>query len=69
MTYPDRGVSDAVFDKVRQYFSEDEIVELTALIGYQNLSSKFNAALGVLPQGFCFIPPGKAGKKDPDASV
>lgn len=30
--------------------------ELTALISFQNLSSKFNSALGVPPQGFCQIP-------------
>ena len=31
-------------------------VELTGLIAFQNLSSKFNAALGVPPQGFCELP-------------
>ena len=59
MTYPDRGVSDAIFDMLRKHFNEKQIVELTAFIAYQNLSSKFNAALGVPPQGFCFIPDNK----------
>ncbi|MBI3916037.1 MAG: carboxymuconolactone decarboxylase family protein [Betaproteobacteria bacterium] len=35
-----------------------KIVELTALIAFQNLSSKFNAALGVPAHGFCATPPG-----------
>jgi hypothetical protein len=32
-------------------------VELTGLIAFQNLSSKFNSALDVPSQGFCQIPP------------
>jgi hypothetical protein len=36
---------------------EDAMIELTALIAFQNLSSKFNAALGVAPQGFCPVTP------------
>ena len=34
----------------------DAIVELSALIAFQNMSSKFNAALAVPPQGFCRLP-------------
>lgn len=56
VTLPERRVDDALFQELRKEFSEDEVVELTALIGYQNLSSKFNAALDVPPQGFCLRP-------------
>ena len=35
------------------HFTDDEIIELTAIISFQNMSSKFNAALDVKPQGFC----------------
>jgi hypothetical protein len=35
------------------------MVELTGLIGFQNMSSKFNSALSVPPQGFCQIPKSK----------
>ncbi len=55
ITLPERRVDDALFQELRKEFSEDEVVELTALIGYQNLSSKFNAALEVPPQGFCLV--------------
>ena len=44
------------FIRLRQEFDDDSIIELTGLIAFQNLSSKFNSALGVLPQGFCNIP-------------
>ncbi len=51
------GAIDAgLMDNLKKYFGEDVIVELTALIGFQNLSSKFNSALGVPAQGFCQMP-------------
>ena len=49
-------VSDALFDGLRQHFSEPEIVELTAAIAMENFRSKFNTALRVAAQGFCPIP-------------
>jgi AhpD family alkylhydroperoxidase len=53
MTDSARGVDDALFARLRRHFGEREILELTALAAFQNLSSKFNAALGVPAQGFC----------------
>jgi len=53
VTFMDRNTTSEQFDRLRQFFDEDAIIELTALIAFQNLSSKFNAALGVEPQGFC----------------
>lgn len=50
-------VDDDMVARLRTFFDEDGIVELTGLIAFQNLSSKFNAALDVEPQGFCKIPP------------
>ncbi len=41
------------------YFDNDQIIELTAIISFQNMSSKFNAALDVKPQGFCDLTQGK----------
>lgn len=56
VTLSDRQVDDAQVDALRQWFDDDGIVELTGLIAFQNLSSKFNAALDVPPQGFCKLP-------------
>ncbi len=50
------GVDEALRERVRARWSADEIVELTGLIAFQNLSSKFNAALDVPAQGFCRLP-------------
>jgi AhpD family alkylhydroperoxidase len=55
MTLPDR-VDDALVAEVKQYFDDDAVIELTALIAFQNMSSKFNSALAVPPQGFCRLP-------------
>jgi alkylhydroperoxidase family enzyme len=41
------------FERLGAELDDDAIIELTALIAFQNLSSKFNAALNVTPQGFC----------------
>ncbi|MBM3357814.1 MAG: carboxymuconolactone decarboxylase family protein [Betaproteobacteria bacterium] len=56
VTDPARRVDDAMFVRLRQHFSEQEIIELTALIAFQNMSSKFNSALAVPSSGFCALP-------------
>ncbi len=56
ITMSDREVEGGIMTKLRQHFGEDAIVELTALIAFQNMSSKFNSALDVPPQGFCRLP-------------
>lgn len=48
-----RRVEERMLMRLRQFFTEDAIIELTALIAFQNLSSKFNSALDVPSQGFC----------------
>jgi len=53
MTRSDRSVDDALMAHLKQHFDDDAIVELTGLVAFQNLSSKFNSALDVAPQGFC----------------
>lgn len=53
MTFSDRQVESEDREWLAQHFSGDEIIELTGLIAFQNMSSKFNAALDVPSQGFC----------------
>lgn len=53
MTDSGRRVDDVLINRLKQSFTEDELVELTAWIAFQNLSSKFNSALDVPAQGFC----------------
>lgn len=53
MTQTEGKVQDPLREKLKEYFSDDALIELTALISFQNLSARFNAALGVKPQGLC----------------
>lgn len=56
MTRSDAVVTDDMILALGGHFDDDGIVELTGLIAFQNMSSKFNSALGVPPQGFCRLP-------------
>ena len=56
VTLRSNAIDDGLMKRLKKHFDEDAIVELTGLIAFQNLSSKFNSALGVPPQGFCRIP-------------
>ena len=67
MTHSEIQPTAAHFDRLRAHFDDDAIIELTALIAFQNLSSKFNAALGVEPQGFCSVAPGAKSSTTPGA--
>lgn len=50
------SVTDELAERVRQHFTEDELIELTGLAAFQNMSAKFNAALDLPSQGFCRMP-------------
>lgn len=50
------AITDADIESLRAYFTEDEITALTAWIGFQNMSAKFNSALGAEEHGFCEAP-------------
>ncbi len=56
VTYTDQQVTDELVNRLKNFFDDDGVVELTGLIAFQNLSSKFNSALDVPAQGFCKIP-------------
>jgi AhpD family alkylhydroperoxidase len=56
MTDSRLGVKEELRKQLLQHFDENAVVELTGLIAFQNLSSKFNSALGVSAQGFCRLP-------------
>jgi len=51
ITLSDREVSDELFGRLETYFEPDALVELTAVIAWENASSKFNRALRIGSQG------------------
>jgi alkylhydroperoxidase family enzyme len=50
MTVTGRDVDDEFFSRLRRHYDDDAIVELTAVIAWENASSKFNRALRVPSQ-------------------
>ena len=55
VTFLDDKVNKNLMKRVKEHFDENMLLELTALIAFQNMSSKFNQALDVQPQGFCSL--------------
>ena len=51
MTLSDRDADDDLFERLRGHYDNDQLVELTATIAWENASSKFNRALRVESQG------------------
>ncbi|HJQ26487.1 MAG TPA: hypothetical protein VKA60_21410 [Blastocatellia bacterium] len=50
MTITGREVSDELFARLQNFYGDDALVELTAIIAWENASSKFNRALRVPSQ-------------------
>jgi alkylhydroperoxidase family enzyme len=51
MTISGRDVDDAFFARLRRFYDDEALVELTAIIAWENASSKFNRALRIPSQG------------------
>ena len=56
MTYTDQRVTDDFFEQLARHYSEEELVELAAIIALENFRSKFNPVFAVESQGFCPLP-------------
>lgn len=55
ITYTDGEISEELRKTLREMFAPDQIVELTALVVFQNMSSKFNSAMKITSQNFCSL--------------
>ena len=55
MTVPGEKVTDELWTRLRGYFGEAQMVELTAAVALENFRSKFNVPLGIESQGFCVL--------------
>ncbi len=56
MTYSNKRVSDRFFGTLKRHFTDEELVELAAVIALENFRSKFNPVFGIEPNGFCPLP-------------
>ena len=50
ITLSDQDVDDTLFAQLRQHYDDDQTVELTMAIAWENASSKFNRALRIPSQ-------------------
>ena len=57
-------VTQALQQALRQHFDDRALTELTALVAFQNLSARFNAALAIPAQGLCTPPTEGSGRED-----
>jgi alkylhydroperoxidase family enzyme len=56
MTHTGKRVTDRFFTKLQREFSDEELVELSAIIAYENFRSKFNPVFGIEANGLCHLP-------------
>ena len=56
MTYTGKRVSDKFFKRLQKQFTDEELVELAAVIALENFRSKFNPVFGVEANNFCPLP-------------
>ena len=52
MTRGRAEIDDGLFARLRAHFSDAQIVELAAVIAWENYRSRFNLALGFTAHGF-----------------
>lgn len=55
ITFTDQDVDEELFARLRGLYSEEETIELTATICFENFLSKFHHTLLVESHGFCAV--------------
>lgn len=56
MTYTNKLVTNKFFRRLQKYFTDEELVELTAVIALENFRSKFNPVFAIESHNFCPLP-------------
>jgi len=56
MTHTGKRVTERFFSKLQKEFTDEELVELAAIIAYENFRSKFNPVFGIEANGLCHLP-------------
>ena len=55
MTKTPVEVSEDIFNKLKEFYSDNEIVEIATIISFQNFNAKFNAAMKTDSNEFCSL--------------
>ena len=56
MTYTGKRVTGSFFKRLKRHFTDEELVELAAIIALENFRSKFNPVFGIEANEFCALP-------------
>ena len=56
MTYTNKRVTDRFFNRLKRHFTEEELVELAAIVALENFRSKFNPVFAVEANDLCPLP-------------
>jgi alkylhydroperoxidase family enzyme len=56
MTYTNKRVTNRFFKRLKRHFTDEELVELAAIVALENFRSKFNPVFAVEAHGFCPVP-------------
>ena len=56
-------VSDELFERLREHYTDDEIVELSYIAALENFRSRFNRTLRIEAQGFYCVLPAHGGAR------
>ncbi|HEV3153698.1 MAG TPA: hypothetical protein VGZ02_07850 [Candidatus Baltobacteraceae bacterium] len=49
------NISDELYAELRRYFSEEQLIELAAVAGYENMRARANRVFNVGSDGLCDI--------------
>tara|TARA_B100000678_G_scaffold48137_1_gene37824 strand:+ start:546 stop:782 length:237 start_codon:yes stop_codon:yes gene_type:complete len=55
MTYTGKRVTGRFFKRLQKEFTDEELVELSAIIAYENFRSKFNPVFSIEANGLCHL--------------
>lgn len=56
MTHTNKRVTEKFFNRLKKHFTDEELVELAAVIAMENFRSKFNPVFAVESHGLCPLP-------------
>jgi len=56
MTFTGKRVTDKFFNRLKKHFTDEQLVELAAVIALENFRSKFNPVFGIESNNFCPLP-------------
>jgi alkylhydroperoxidase family enzyme len=52
MTQTPSNISDQLYAELRRHFSESQLVELSAVISWENARARFNRTFAIAAEGF-----------------